>query len=85
MLVATECQEYLGGVDCETVPARQTVRPRINRLSPTEKPAAGEEDRSGQWECLHRWLARSSRPRKVPVAEMIRAYEEATGTCICCD
>jgi hypothetical protein len=38
-----------------------------------------------QWDLLRRRLARQPRKEKVPVAEMIRAYEEATGTCVGCD
>lgn len=85
MLVATECQESLVGLDIETAPARPSLRPTPNRLCPAEKRAAKEEDPNGQWETLRRWLARLPRPHKVPVVEMIRAYELATGACICCD
>ena len=46
---------------------------------------ASADERRRQRELVRRWAARQSRNTKVPVAAMIRAYEEATGTCICCD
>jgi hypothetical protein len=46
---------------------------------------ADMEERRAQWEVLRNRLAHLPRPVKVPVAEMIRAYEEATGTLIGCD
>jgi hypothetical protein len=38
-----------------------------------------------QRELLRRREARLARRERVPVAEMVRAYEEATGTCVGCD
>jgi len=43
------------------------------------------EERRAQCEVLRNWLGHMPRPIRVPVAEMIRAYEEATGTWIGCD
>jgi hypothetical protein len=43
------------------------------------------DDRNGRWEWLRRRLSKTAGPRKVPVAEMCRAYEAATGTCVGCD
>jgi hypothetical protein len=46
---------------------------------------ADMEEQRAQWEVLRNRLAHLPRPARVPVAEMIRAYEEATGTMIGCD
>jgi hypothetical protein len=43
------------------------------------------DERRERWESLRRRLSRSPEPKKVPIAEMYRAYEEATGTCLGCD
>jgi hypothetical protein len=43
------------------------------------------DERHEQLDVLHRRLALGPRQRRVPVERMIRAYEEATGTCVCCD
>lgn len=47
--------------------------------------AADVVERRAQWERLRNRLAHLPRPARVPVAEMIRAYEEATGTLTGCD
>jgi hypothetical protein len=43
------------------------------------------EERRELWELVRSRLTHRARPRRVPVAEMCRDYEEATGTCIGCD
>jgi len=43
------------------------------------------EERRAQWEVFRNRLPHLPRPARVPVAEMIRAYEEATGTWTGCD
>jgi hypothetical protein len=43
------------------------------------------DERRRQWELVRRRAARPSRKDRVPVAEIIRAYEAETGTCIGCD
>jgi hypothetical protein len=45
------------------------------------------DDCHEQWDCLHRRLVRLAGAGKpgVPVANLIQAYEEATGTWIGCD
>jgi hypothetical protein len=42
-------------------------------------------ERLEQWERLRRRLPRPPANPRVPVAEIQRAYEEATGTCLGCD
>jgi len=85
MSLATCCQEYRVGLHRETIPARSALRPDNNQARPMRSLASREDDCGEQWECLQRWLLRLPRPAKVPVVEMIRAYEEATGTFISCD
>jgi hypothetical protein len=43
------------------------------------------DERCAQRELVRRRLSRPPRPARIPVAELIRAYEEATGTCVGCD
>jgi hypothetical protein len=43
------------------------------------------DERREQWAVLRRRLAGGARKVRVSICEMIRAYEEATGTCVCCD
>lgn len=85
MFIATVCPNSLNGLVQALVPPRSVSPLGSNRLTIREDREAAEEESNAQWECLHRWLARFPRPAKVPVVEMIRAYEEATGTRIGCD
>jgi len=43
------------------------------------------EERRSQRDLLRRRLARQTRREQVPVEELTRAYEAATGTCVGCD
>jgi hypothetical protein len=43
------------------------------------------DERHEQFDLLHRRLALGARQQRIPVERMIRAYEEATGACVCCD
>jgi hypothetical protein len=43
------------------------------------------EERRAQRDLLRRWLARQARATRAPAADLIRAYEAATGTCVGCD
>jgi len=85
MLVATVCQNTLGGLVKGPVPAWSVVLAGNGWLCPAEERAPGATDPGAQWGCLRRSLARLPRPARVPVAEMIRAYETRTGTWIGCD
>jgi len=58
------------------------VQERACGLSPDRGSA---DERRRQRESVRRWAARQSRHTKLPVTAMIRAYEEATGTYVCCD
>lgn len=78
MLAETEWKDYQGEI-CDRVLGGC---PRWVWAGPS---LVGVDDHREQWECLRRRLAHLPRPAKVPVAEMIRAYEEATGTWIGCD
>ena len=43
------------------------------------------DERHEQRDVLKRYLARQPRPARVPIVQMIEAYEAATQTCISCD
>jgi hypothetical protein len=43
------------------------------------------DERRAQRDLLQRRLSMETRPHRVPIADMIRAYEAATGDCVCCD
>jgi hypothetical protein len=43
------------------------------------------DERREQRDLLQRRLSLQPRPHRVPVGDMIRAYEAATGDCVCCD
>jgi hypothetical protein len=43
------------------------------------------DERHAQRDLVRRRLSLPAQPGRVPVGEMIRAYEEATGTCVGCD
>ena len=43
------------------------------------------DERRRQWELVRRSAARQTRQPRVPIREMIEAYEAATGTCVGCD
>jgi hypothetical protein len=43
------------------------------------------DERHEQCDLVRRRLSRPARPEHVPVEEMVRAYEAATGTCVGCD
>jgi len=43
------------------------------------------EERRRQRGLVLRWLARQPRRRPAPVAQLVEAYEAATGTCVGCD
>ena len=43
------------------------------------------EERRRQRDLVRRRLARPRRPRPTAMAELVRAYEAATGTCVGCD
>jgi hypothetical protein len=43
------------------------------------------DERHEQWDVVRRRLAGQQRTERPPIQRMIRAYEAATGTCVCCD
>ncbi len=43
------------------------------------------DERRRQRDAVRRLLRRQGRPEVISVAAMIRAYEQATGACVCCD
>ncbi len=60
----------------------------IARIMPEEDwvlEVEGEDETQEQWEVLRRRLSPPPQRQRVPVAEMYRAYEEATGTLVGCD
>ena len=43
------------------------------------------DERRSQRDLIQRRLSLEPRPHRVPIGDMIRAYEAATGDCVCCD
>jgi hypothetical protein len=77
MLVWAELQAYVDEVRQECW--SHWVGPVV---AVTEEPADEQDE---QWERLRRSLPRTDTAKKFQIAEIIAAYEEATGTCIGCD
>jgi hypothetical protein len=82
----------------QAVPEVEEVCPRYdllhgtNRLCPTEDLSAElvravewVDERHRQWECVRSWATHVPGRERVPVREMIRAYEEGSGELIGCD
>jgi hypothetical protein len=43
------------------------------------------DERHAQRDAVRRWLSRQPRLERNPAADIIRIYEQATGTWVCCD
>jgi hypothetical protein len=76
----------------EEVCGRCNLLHGTNRLCPADDLSAGlvravewVDERRRQWECVRSWVTHQPGREKVPVREMIRAYEEGTGELIGCD
>jgi hypothetical protein len=78
--------------DMEDICARCDLLHGTNRLCQAAGLSAGlvravewVDERRRQWECVRSWVTRQPGRERVPVREMVRAYEEGTGELIGCD
>jgi hypothetical protein len=87
-----EARGELAVADVEEVGAQCDLLHGPNGLCPTEDLSVGlvravewVDERRRQWECVCSWVTHPQARARVPVREMIRAYEEGSGELIGCD